>query len=50
LKEKIKIKQTVKRLSRNLNNFNEDYLFEIKDNLLIQNKSLITKETVISLD
>ena len=50
LKEKISIKQTVKRLSKNLNSFNEDYLSEIKDNLLIQNKSLITKETVISLD
>ena len=50
LKEKISIKQTVKRLSKNLNNFNEDYLAEIKDNLLIQNKSLITEETVISLD
>ena len=50
LKEKISIKQTVKRLSKNLNSFNEDYLYKIKDNLLIQNKSLITKETVISLD
>lgn len=50
LKEKISIKQTVKRLSKNLNNFDEDYLAEIKDNLLIQNKSSITNETVISLD
>ena len=50
LKEKISIKQTVKRLSRNLNNFDEEYLSEIKDNLLIQNKKLINKETVITLD
>jgi len=50
LKEKISIKQTVKRLSRNLNNFDEEYLSEIKDNLLIQNKNLINKETVITLD
>lgn len=50
LKEKISIKQTVKRLSKNLNNFDEDYLAEIKDNLLIQNKTSITSETVISLD
>jgi len=35
LKEKINIKQTVKRLSKNLNSFKEDYLSEIKDNLLI---------------
>ena len=50
LKEKISIKQTVKRLSKNLNNFNQDYLFEIKENLLIQNKNEINSETVISLD
>lgn len=50
LNEEIKIKQTVKRLSSNLNKFSYEDLCEIKDNLLIQNKSLITKETVISLD
>ena len=50
LKEKISIKQTVKRISKNLTQFNFEYLCEIKDNLLIQNKSVITKDTVISLD
>ena len=50
LKERIWIKQTVKRLSRNLNNFREDYLRQIKENLLIQNRNKITKETVITLD
>jgi len=50
LKEKISIKQTVKRLSKNLNNFDENYLAEIKDNILIQNKNNINKETVITLD
>lgn len=50
LNEKISIKQTVKRLSKNLNNFNVDYINEIKDNLLIQTKSIVTKDTVISLD
>lgn len=50
LKEKIDIHQTEKRLSRNLNNFKEDYINEIKDNLLIYNKNQITKETVLTLD
>ena len=39
LKEKISIHDTEKRLSRNLLNFKEDYVNEIKDNLLIQNKN-----------
>jgi len=50
LKEKINIKQTVKRLSRNLFNFKEEYINEIKDNLLLQNKKEINSETVITLD
>lgn len=50
LKEKIYIKQTVKRLSKNLNNFNFECIAEIKDNLLIQNKTEINEETVITLD
>ena len=50
LNEKINIFQTVKRLSKNLNNFSFEYLCEIKDNLLIQNKKNINSETVISLD
>jgi len=50
LNEEINIKQTVKRLSSNLNKFNYENLCKIKDNLLVQNKALITEETVISLD
>lgn len=50
LTEKIDIFQTVKRLSQNLNKFSFEYLCEIKDNLLIQNKNEINSETVISLD
>lgn len=50
LNEKISIKQTVKRISKNLFSFKSDYINEIKDNLLIQNKSKITKDTVITLD
>lgn len=50
LNENIDIKQTVKRLSSNLNKFSFENLCEIKDNLLIQNKNYINSETVISLD
>lgn len=50
LNEKIHIKQTVKRLSSNLNKFSFENSNEIKDNLLIQNKNYINSETVISLD
>lgn len=50
LNEKISIKQTIKKLSKNLNNFNFEFLCEIKDNLLIQNKNQINNETVITLD
>ncbi len=50
LKEKINIKQTIKRLSSNLNKLSFEKVCEIKDNLLIHNKNSINKETVISLD
>ncbi len=50
LKEKLNIKQTVKRLSSNLNKLSFENICEIKDNLLIQNKNNINNETVISLD
>lgn len=50
LNENISIKQTVKRLSLNINKFSFYDLCEIKDNLLIHNKWLIKSDTVITLD
>lgn len=50
LNEDISIKQTIKRLSSNLNKFDFDDMCEIKDNLLIQNKNQINSDTVLSLD
>ena len=50
LKEKINIKQTEKRISRNLTKFKKDYLKEIKDSLLCETKKQITSDTVITLD
>lgn len=50
LKENINIKQTEKRISRNLTNFKQEYLDEIKESLLCETKNQITKDTVITLD
>lgn len=50
LKENINIKQTEKRISRNLTNFKQEYLREIKDSLLCETKNYINKNTVITLD
>lgn len=50
LKENISIKQTEKRISRNLTKFKKEYLSEIKDNLLCETKNQINSDTVITLD
>ncbi len=50
LKEDINIKQTEKRISRNLTKFKKEYLSEIKDNLLCETKNQINSDTVITLD
>jgi len=50
LNEQIDIFQTVKRLSSNLKKIKKEYINEIKDNLLIQNKTELNELTIISLD
>jgi len=50
LKEKISLDRTLKRLSTNLKQFKEEYIHEIRDNLLVWIKNQINWETVITLD
>ena len=50
LKEETKIKHTEKRLSRNLQNFEEENIIAIKENLLNDVSKRITNDTVITLD
>lgn len=50
LKENISIKQTEKRLSKNLFQFKKEYSHELRDMLLAEHRKHISNDTVLTLD